>query len=299
MTPASLGELLALKAQYGSDAQLIAGGTDVGVRLRRTPERPAVLLSTGRVDSQHVAEPPPSQRPGTDRSGATTFGMQVTHRAVERRGGADPRLRGLVDACRTIGSVQTRNVGTVVGNIANASPAADAVTALIALGATVELRSVAGSRVVPLSDFATGPGQTVLQPEEVVTLVRVPTASGRCGAAFSKLGRRRAMEISIVAAAAVVRLGDDGAVVRADLTLGAVGPTVIAVPEATHILNGGMFVDAASGLDELAEAAARAAQPRSDHRASAAYRLDMTRLLARRVLVEAWRRALHVKDSHG
>lgn len=312
LTPTTREELLALKDEHGTDAVLIAGGTDLGVRLRRNPRRPAVLISTGAVDSLDFAERMPSAgEPGADRSdreqhgtshgGAITFGMRATHRTVERLGGTDSRLRGLADACRTIGSVQTRNVGTLVGNIANASPAADAVTTLTSLGATVELQSLTGTRTMPLGDFATGPGQTVLEPNEVITHVEVPAAHGRCGAAFRKLGRRRAMEISIVAAGAVVEVGDDGAVDFACLALGAVGPTVIAVPQAAEILRGRKFgdADAQRALDEVAEAATRLAQPRSDHRASTAYRLEMTRLLTHRALAEAWRRALHRGDSHG
>lgn len=307
LEPATLEELLALKAQHGTDAMLIAGGTDVGVRLRRDPDRPAVLLSTGGIDSHDFAErarvtqPHNPERPGTDRSGAITFGVRTTHRSIERLGDTDARLRGLADACRTIGSVQTRNVGTLVGNIANASPAADAVTALLSLGASVKLQSVTGSRVLALDDFATGPGQTALMPQEVITHVEVPATQGPCGTAFSKLGRRRAMEISIVAAAAIVRLHDDGNVASAGLALGAVGPTVTAVPGLTGMLRGLTFggTDATRALEESGEAATRAAQPRSDHRASASYRKQMTRLLATRVLTEAWNRALHESDSHG
>jgi aerobic carbon-monoxide dehydrogenase medium subunit len=311
-TPTTLEELLALKAEHGTDALLIAGGTDLGVRLRRHPHRPAALICTGAVDSLDFVERPPSAGvPRADRSdtgpqgtthgGAITLGIRATHRTVERLGGAHSRLRGLADACRTIGSVQTRNVGTVVGNIANASPAADAVTTLSALGATVRLESATGLRVVPVGDFATGPGRTVLGPHEVIAHVEVPAAHGRCGAAFRKLGRRRAMEISIVAAAGGVQLDDQGAVVSASLALGAVGPTVVAVPEAAEILHGQSFggPNAQRALDEVAEAATRAARPRSDHRASAAYRREMTRLLTKRVLLEAWERALHQSDSHG
>lgn len=311
-TPTTLEELLALKAEHGADAQLIAGGTDLGVRLRRHRHRPAALISTGAVDSPKFDEwvPSPGQSgaewldagpQSTTYAGAITFGMRATHRAVERLGGTHSRLRGLADACRTIGSVQTRNVGTLVGNIANASPAADAVTTLSALDATVRLQSATGTRVVPVRDFATGPGRTVLEPHEVIVEVEVPAAHGRCGAAFRKLGRRRAMEISIVAAGASVYVDDHGTVVSAQLALGAVGPTVIAVPETAELLRGLSFSEpeAQRALHEVAEAATRAAQPRSDHRASAAYRLEMTRLLTQRVLTEAWQRALHQRKSNG
>jgi carbon-monoxide dehydrogenase medium subunit len=280
--PSTLEELLALKAAHGSEAQLIAGGTDLGVRMRRDARRPALLLSTACLD-----EPNPE----------LTFNACTTHRTVERLRDV-PRLRGLADACRTIGSVQTRNVGTLAGNIANASPAADAVTALVSLRANVKLRSVAGARHVALADFATGPGQTLLQPDEVIEGVDLPAADGRFGSAFHKLGRRRAMEISIAAAAAVLRLDDAGAVTSVGLALGAVGPTVIDVPEAAEILRGRSFGDEETPrlLDEVAEAAAMAARPRRDHRASATYRRQMTRLLAHRVLTEAWERAVEQGD---
>ena len=280
--PSTFEELLALKAAHGSEAQLIAGGTDLGVRMRRDAQRPALLVSTACLD----------------KAGAElTFNARTTHRTVERLRDV-ARLRGLADACRTIGSVQTRNVGTLAGNIANASPAADAVTALVSLRANVKLRSLAGTRQVALADFATGPGQTLLQPDEVIEGVDIPAADGRFGSAFHKLGRRRAMEISIAATAATLRLDDTGAVRSVGLALGAVGPTVIDVPEASELLRGRSFDDEETPrlLDELAEAAASAARPRSDHRASATYRRQMTRLLAHRVLTEAWQRAVEQGD---
>lgn len=277
LAPSTLEELLTLKAQHGTDAQLVAGATDLGVRLRRDPHRPTLLLATDCLEAHHTS---------------LAFGARTTHRTVERLG-ATPRLRGLADACRTIGSVQTRNVGTLAGNIANASPAADAVTALVSLEAGVRLLSLTSERVIPLADFASAPGQTALRPDEVIQRVEIPAADGRFGSAFQKLGRRRAMEISIVAAAAVVRLDDDGTVTSVALTLGAVGPTVMNVPGATELLRGRAMADAETPyvLDELSSTAARSAKPRSDHRASATYRREMTRQLARRVVTQAWQRA--------
>jgi CO/xanthine dehydrogenase FAD-binding subunit len=283
--PRSLEELLEVKATHGTEAQLIAGGTDLGVRMRRGGLRPALLVSTACLATG-----------GSD----LTFGACTTHRAIERMRG-EPQLRGLADACRTIGSVQTRNVGTLAGNIANASPAADAVTALVSLGAGVRLRSVDGAREVPVADFARGPGQTVLEPDEVIDGVSVLAATRRCGSAFHKLGRRRAMEISIVAVAATLQLDDTGAVSSVRLALGAVGPTVIDVPEASTMLRGRPVrpEETQHLFDELAEAAAHAARPRTDHRAGATYRREMSRLLARRALRDAWERATEQGDGDG
>lgn len=303
LVPHTLEELLTLKAQHGTDAQLIAGGTDLGVRLRQDARPPAVLLSTGHMEHHDATELDPQgaePRFSGPVGGAVAFDARTTHRAVERLG-ATARLRGLADACRTIGSVQTRNVGTLAGNIANASPAADAVTALVSLRATVTLQSLDGARTLPLREFAIGPGKTVLEPHEVIHLVEVPAAGGRWGTAFHKLGRRRAMEISIVAVAGALQLDDEGAVTSVGLALAAVGPTVTDVPAATEILRGRTMADADTPrlLDEVAAVASRAAQPRSDHRASATYRRDMTRLLTRRVLTQAWERATDQGDGHG
>jgi carbon-monoxide dehydrogenase medium subunit len=311
-TPTTLEELLALKSEHGTDALLIAGGTDLGVRLRRHPHRTSAMISTGAVGPPDLGERVPSPDwsgaehaatgpEGTTHRGAITFGMRTTHRAVERMGETHSRLRGLAESCRTVGSVQTRNVGTLIGNIANASPAADAVTTLSSLGATVTLQGATGTRVVSVGDFATGPGRTVIEPHEVIVNIEVPAANGRCGAAFGKLGRRRAMEISIVAAGACVALDDQGAVESVRLALGAVGPIVVTVPGVAEILHGRSLgePDARRALDEVADAATRAAKPRTDHRASAAYRLDMTRLLTLQVVLEAWQRALQQRNSHG
>lgn len=305
VSPSTLEELVELKAAHGDEAVLVAGATDLGVRLRRGMERPAVMLATGRIqqaDVLHSTGPreDPAARPGpNERVGEVTFGVRATHRVVEQRAVEDPRLRGLGEACRTVGSLQTRNVGTLVGNVANASPAADGVTALLSLQARVRLLGPDGSRVVDLRDFATGPGQTVLAPQEIISGIQLPPSTGRTGAAFHKLGRRQAMEISIVAAAAQVSLDLDGTLLSATVALGAVAPTVIDVPEATTLLRGLTLAEAnsAEALHALGEAAARAVRPRSDHRAGAAYRHRMAGVLTRRVVTTAWKRAIEQGDT--
>ena len=305
ISPSTLEELVELKATHGDDAVLVAGATDLGVRLRRGMERPAVMLATGRIQQADVLhstgprEDPAAQARSDEHGGEVTFGVRATHRAVEQRAAGDPRLRGLAEACRTIGSVQTRNAGTLVGNVANASPAADGVTALLSLQAKVRLQGPDRSRVVELRDFATGPGQTVLTPQEIISGIEVPPSTGRAGAAFAKLGRRHAMEISIVAAAAQVSLDPDGTLLSATVALGAVAPTVIDVPDATPLLRGLTLAEAHSAetLHALGEAAARAVRPRSDHRAGAAYRHRMASVLTRRVVTTAWKRALEQGDA--
>ena len=165
-----------------------------------------------------------------------------------------------------VGSIQTRNRATVGGNLANASPAADTATPLMALGATVEAAGAGGTREIPVHELFLGPGRTALREGELLTAVRVPTLPARAGSAFQRCVRT-AMDIAVVNCAAFVRLDADGAVAEARIALGAVGPTPLRAPAAENRLKGRRF-DAAAA-EEAAECAAEDARPIDDVRASA------------------------------
>src|SRR5262249_40145650 len=142
--------------------------------------------------------------PGLDTleiDGAVTLGALVTHRQLERAAGLMGAWEALREGAEVVGGHQIRNVGTVGGNIINASPAADVVPVLLALDATVTCLGPAGERTLPLEGFASAPGVTTRRPDELLTRVRMPALSDNSGTAFVKAGRRRAMEISLVCVA--------------------------------------------------------------------------------------------------
>lgn len=189
-----------------------------------------------------------------------------------------PAYDGLKQAAREVGAIQIQNMGTLGGNLCNASPAADGVPPLLTLGADVELVSRAGSRLVPLADFILGPRRTDLQNGELLTAVHLGKTEGR--SAFLKLGARRYLVISIVMAA--VRIAEkDGLVSEAALSVGACSPVAVRLPALEAALTGKPLAVAADFDTDLLSSALT---PLSDIRADAAYRRHAAAELLRRAL---------------
>ena len=234
------------------------------------------------VDIKGVPELGPgiSESGGLLRIGATTVLTNVI---------ADDRVRAwfpaLVEAAQVVGSIQIRNRATLCGNLVNASPAADSAPPLLVYGAKVELVSGAGTRIVPLTEFFTGPGRTVLESAELMSAVLLPVPSEPAGSSFARMTRRRGVDLATVnlccsvSASGVTRFG-----------FGAVGPRPFLVTDETGTLaDPGTSPDAqAAALDLLTSQAT----PISNVRASREYRQAMLTVLARRAL-ETARERLH------
>jgi carbon-monoxide dehydrogenase medium subunit len=278
--PTTVEQVISLHRALGDAAVLVAGATDVGVLLRRHRIHPTHLVSLRRVDALRRFEVD-----GDD----LVVGASVTHRSVERSRLVAGSLVALRECCETVGSIQTRNIGTIGGNLCNASPAADTPPVLLALGASVELAGEAGTRSLPLDRFFLDYRRTALAAGEVLTAVRIPLPAAGSGSAFLKLGRRGAMEISIVCVGAFLSIDPEGVCRRAGIGLGSVASTPIKVSEAAAVLEGSEVTP--SRLDEAAGLAAQACAPIDDVRGSAAYRKDVTATLVRRALVRALDRA--------
>jgi carbon-monoxide dehydrogenase medium subunit len=196
----------------------------------------------------------------------------------------------VAEACAQIGAAQIQNLGTVGGNLCNASPAADTAPPLLLSDAMLTLASAQGVRRVSIHDFFLGPRQTVLRPDEILTEIFLPHAVGRRGATYLKLGRRHAMEIAIVGLGVAIHLnGSDRVISDCRIAMGSVAPTVLRARAAEEILRAREISD--DLVDEVAAVAADAARPISDVRASAEYRLDMVRVLCRRATTAALARA--------
>ena len=267
-------------AAVAAGARPVAGGSDlvVGARQGKTP-LPDSVVAIDRIDALGGIEAI---------AGGVRVGALVTHARLE----VDPAIvgvyTGLADASALVGSPSTRNVGTIGGNVMNASPAMDTGAPLVVLGAEVELQSTSGSRRVAVGDLWIAPGRTSAQPGELCVAVHLPPRPAMSGSAYVRLEYRRAMEIAVVGAAASVELDSDGALVALAVALTAVAPTIIAVSETSALL--GRTVDAAL-LAEVAELASRQAAPISDLRASDTYRRHCVGVMARRAVDAAARRA--------
>jgi len=271
--PSSVREAVDLGARFGADGSFLAGGTDLLVQMRRGQILPRHLVSLHRV-------------PGLDAielNGTLSIGALVTHRRLERTAEFRGALAALAEGARVVGGHQIRNVATVGGNIANASPAADVVPVLLALDAAVTVVGPDGERSLPLETFASAPGVTARRPGELLTRVGCPRLPPHSGTAFLKAGRRRAMEISLVCVA--VRLTLDAGRERcleARIALGAVAPTTVRAHAAERSLRGRPLTDQA--LAEAGRAAAAECRPITDVRASARYRALLVATLVPRAL---------------
>ena len=261
-------------------ARPVAGGTDlvVGSRQGKAP-LPESIVAIHRLDELRASDAA---------DGRLRLGALVTHAEIA----ADPlvleRLTALADASSIVGSHATRAQGTIGGNVMNASPAMEVGGPLMVLGATVTLRSESGERQVPVADLVTGPGTTVAAPDELLTAVEVPLPPDGTGSCYARLEYRRQMEIAVVGATAAVTIAD-GSVEQAGVAITALAPTIRLVPEAAEALVGSD--GGADAVERAARAAAGAAEPISDVRASADYRRAMAEVVARRVLTSAVARA--------
>ncbi|MDH3682815.1 MAG: FAD binding domain-containing protein [Acidimicrobiia bacterium] len=274
--PTTLAAAFEILDAGGDRVRPIAGGSDLLVELDRGEHHDATtLLDLTRIEGLDAITHDPE-------AGTLRLGALVTHNQVV----ADPvcvdRALPLAQACLEVGSAQLRNRATVVGNVVTASPANDTISALLALGATVELTSSTGSRHVPIAEFITGFRRTQRRPDELVTALIVPTLVGDRRGVFVKLGLRRAQAISVVHLAATVAFDTDGTVAGATLALGSVAPTVVTVPDLDDRFRG-RSLDAAA-IEEVAFRAAEIASPIDDVRSSAEYRRSAVRTMTVRAL---------------
>jgi CO/xanthine dehydrogenase FAD-binding subunit len=266
LRPTSLEDALAALARPWT---VLAGGTDFyPARVGRAIEE-NVLDITGIQDLRGISASPTGWR-----LGATTTWSELIETPLP------PLFDGLKQAAREVGGRQIQNTGTLAGNLCNASPAADGVPPLLALGAEVELAGRTGLRRLPLGSFIVGNRRTVLGPDELLVALHVPRPAHPARSAFLKLGARRYLVISIAMAAATLEIVD-GVVATARIAVGACSAVAQRLPALEAALAGAPL----AGLAErVTTAHAASLSPIDDVRASAAYRRDAVATLLRRLL---------------
>jgi CO/xanthine dehydrogenase FAD-binding subunit len=270
LRPQALNE--ALDALRETPLAILAGGTDFYPARVGKPLDDDVLDITAIDGLRGIGR----------RDGSWRIGALASWTDLIRADDLPPAFDGLKAAAREVGGVQIQNAGTVVGNICNASPAADGVPSLLALDAVVELASAAGDRTVPLADFITGNRATVRAPHELVTGLSIPAQGAGAESAFLKLGARKYLVISIVMAGFVIE--PDGATVgRARIAVGACAPVArrLAALEAALA---GKPLDETLGDHVEADHLAAVLAPIDDVRGSAGYRAEAALTLVRRGL---------------
>jgi carbon-monoxide dehydrogenase medium subunit len=282
INPGSKEELLKELAQKGSAGKAVAGGTDLlpAFRKEKTPV-PEYMINLKSITELAVIEK-------TDNM--VNVGALATHAEVYESPVIRENGYALGEACDKVASTQIRNLATIGGNIANASPAADSVPPMLALGAHIHLCSADGQRELKLEDFFTGPGQTVLAEDEIIEKISFPALGPKEGSAFVKLGKRKAVTLSIVSAAAYVKLNADYSLIEeARVAMGSVAPTPLRLKKAEALLKG--VNPKAIDWQAFYKAVQNEVSPIGDVRSSAEYRLEVSGIIAGRALKNAIERA--------
>ena len=273
--PATLEEALQILDEYGPKVNILAGGTDLVRDMNLEFKIPENIMWIGHLNLEYIKE-----EAGLIRIGAATRMQTAGDSSVLQN-----KAKALATAAGKLASPAVRTVATLGGNICTASPAADCGCAMMGLGAEVVLTRKSGERVVPLADFYTGPGKTVIQPGELLTEIRLKPTGENEGSAYEKIGRRQAMTLAVVNATSRVKLDKSGKCVSVLIVVGAAAPTLLRIKAAESVLIGQPFTEQA--IQEAAEIAVKEIKPIDDVHGTAWYRRKVTKVLVEHTLRDA------------
>jgi len=276
LTPETLEEAFRMKSETGG--KFLAGGTDLFVAMHSGKKRYPVLIDIKGIRELNYFET----------RGGLEFGALTTHRAVETNSLIRERYTALYEGCSRVGSVQIRARGTVGGNICNAVPSADSVGPLLVFDAVCSIAGQGTERRLPLCEFFTGPGKTVLGENELLKGISISEAVPSSGSAYIKFTRRNAMDLAMFGVSCCLVL-DGNRVGKARIALTTAAPTPMRAVNAEEFLTGKELGEAV--IRETAALAASEAKPRSSWRSSAEFRLALAKELTARALKLAADRA--------
>lgn len=274
-----VGHAVALLGEHGAKAKILAGGTDLLVELKHAVHNPEMIVDVSRLrELKEIIV----------RDDGLHIGALATHGDIMGSPVIRDMFPALVEAAHSIGAVQTRNLGTLGGNLITCVPSMDSGPTLIALEALVTVANAAGRRSMPLPELFVGPRKTGLKPGDLLVDIVIPKENLGKPAAFEKFGLRKGQALALVNAAAAFFV-DKGNFRNPCIALGAVAPVVIRAPKAEAYLAGRKI--SAEAMAEAGRIAATEAKPITDFRASAEYRRDLVAVLVKRALTKALTRA--------
>ena len=279
-TPSTTKEAATFIKQEKGKAFVLAGGTDLMVRMKSGFIEPDLVVDIKQIPAMQVIK-----------KSATGFriGAAVSAAEMGENSGLKKAWPGVVESANLIGSDQIQNRCTIAGNLCNASPAADAVPALIAAGAKVNVVGPQRRRTVSIEKIITSPGKTSLSKGEIVESITLPKRAPRSGDAYLRFIPRSEMDIAVVGAGVNLVLDNNSVVKSARVALGAVAPTPLLVPAAAKAIIGTKLNKAA--LTKLADACSAACSPIDDKRGTVEFRTEVAGVLARRAARIAYKRA--------
>jgi carbon-monoxide dehydrogenase medium subunit len=272
-----LSEVISTLVEYGPEAVLLAGGTDLLNMIRTGSVKPGIVVNLKNVSDLVGIK----NSDDNLRLGALTKIKEVENLAVIAE-----RYPALSDAANRLGSIQIRHVATIGGNLCRAAPCAETAPPLLIYGAQVHIVGPDGERTMPLEDYFTGPGEIALTTGEILKEIEIPSPGKRSGTAYLRHSIRPLMDLALVNVAVSVTLDEDGKTFSdARIALGSVAPTPIRALQAEEALRGEQVSEAT--IKNAAKVAADESHPISDVRSSADYRQSITRLFTRRAIESA------------
>jgi len=275
LSPQSLQEACALLAQYGNRAKVLAGGSDVLVKMKDGLIGPSYLVSLKNLDSLKTIH--------YEKGTGVLIGARATDNEIMNNSILQEKYRSVCEAAHSMAAEQIRNIGTIGGNLVNAVPSADLPPILIALDAQARIAGPNGDRTVRLEEFFLGPGKTVLQNGEILTEIIIPDQP-TTGSNYIKFGLRRAGALAVAGVASSVTVRD-GVCHDVRIVLGAVAPTPIRAFQAENIVRGKQINR--DLINEAGKIAAAESKPINDIRGSVDYRRNLVDVLTRRSLKAA------------
>jgi len=278
-SPKTLSEAVGLLSQHKGEAKVLSGGQSLLPLLKLRLGTAGHLVDIGRIPGLEYIK---------EEGGMLKIGGRTRESALEASDIVRKKYPILADTAAVIADPIVRNLATVGGNLAHGDPANDHPATMLAVGAQVVATGPKGERTIPIDGFFTGLFETALEPDEILTEIRIPAPAGKSGGAYVKL-ERKVGDFATAAAAAHVTLGAGGEVSRAGIALTNAGPTPIKAEAAEKYLQG-KKPDAAA-ISEAARLASQAAQPEADRRGSVEYKREMARVLTTRALKKAVERA--------
>lgn len=271
LRPDSIKETISILSQHGERARILNGGTDLIVEMRDKIIQPEYL-----VDIKAI---PQLNRITYNKQDGLNIGATVTLNEISNSKVVQTHYPILVKACKTVGSYQVRNRATLVGNICNASPAADTAPPLLVLEAKVNIIGPTGEKIVPINQFFTGVKKNILKKGEIVTSITIPPIKGKWVGVYLKQGRKKEVDLATVGVA-VVCIRDE---VR--IALGAVAPVPVRAFKTEELLRGKTIDE--SLLEKAGKSALTEVSPISDIRSSQEYREEIIKVLVRRAILQA------------
>lgn len=278
--PITLSEALSLLSQYREKAKVFSGGTDLIVQMKQRKLMPEYLIDLKNIpELNHINY---CEEVGLRIGAAVTHGVAAISPTIPEK------FVLLKEACLCVGSVQTRNRGTIVGNISTSSPSADTPPALLALDARLKAVSTDGERMIALSDFFTGPFKNVLQPTEIISEIQIADLPQYSGGAYLSHTKITIEDETLVGVGAVIALDnlEDRVCTHTRIGLCSVAPTPMRAVKAEEFLIGKRVDEAA--IKQAAEIASNESTPRS----RAEYRKEMVNVNTRRALTQALKRII-------